>query len=279
MRRALGIPELDHATARRGDARRRSSSRPIRTSSRRCASCASAGMTVVIASNWDCSLPEWLRPTGILEPGGRRGHLGRGRARPSRARACSSGRSGSRASSRRRRCTWATRSTTTSRAPRRPESAACCSSARAIRRPAWSRSARFASCPPYSDVRAARRLRTAAPASARPAGAAGGRRAALAGLVRGRGLPGRADRDADRGGDRSRPPRAPPQTTRTRRSRSSPRSSRALIFIGTAVLFASFTRKPQAGAVRAAAHALLAGGRLGGARDAHLLRAGGALLA
>ena len=24
-------------------------------------------MTVVIASNWDCSLPEWLRPTGILE--------------------------------------------------------------------------------------------------------------------------------------------------------------------------------------------------------------------
>ena len=25
------------------------------------------GMTVVIASNWDCSLPEWLRPTGILE--------------------------------------------------------------------------------------------------------------------------------------------------------------------------------------------------------------------
>ena len=25
------------------------------------------GMTVVIASNWDCSLPEWLRPTGILD--------------------------------------------------------------------------------------------------------------------------------------------------------------------------------------------------------------------
>jgi putative hydrolase of the HAD superfamily len=25
------------------------------------------GLTVVIASNWDCSLPEWLRPTGILE--------------------------------------------------------------------------------------------------------------------------------------------------------------------------------------------------------------------
>jgi len=25
------------------------------------------GVALVIASNWDCSLPEWLRPTGILE--------------------------------------------------------------------------------------------------------------------------------------------------------------------------------------------------------------------
>jgi putative hydrolase of the HAD superfamily len=25
------------------------------------------GMTIVIASNWDCSLPEWLGPTGILD--------------------------------------------------------------------------------------------------------------------------------------------------------------------------------------------------------------------
>jgi putative hydrolase of the HAD superfamily len=66
MRRALGVPELDHPTARRamlgaleftaypdvlpalGELRER-------------------GLTLVIASNWDCSLPDWLRPTGILE--------------------------------------------------------------------------------------------------------------------------------------------------------------------------------------------------------------------
>ncbi len=65
MRRALGVPELDHAAARRamlgaleftpypdvlpalGELRER-------------------GLTLVIASNWDCSLPDWLRPTGIL---------------------------------------------------------------------------------------------------------------------------------------------------------------------------------------------------------------------
>jgi putative hydrolase of the HAD superfamily len=66
MRRALDIPELDHATARRamlgaleftaypdvlpalGELRER-------------------GVVRVIASNWDCSLPDWLEPTGILE--------------------------------------------------------------------------------------------------------------------------------------------------------------------------------------------------------------------
>jgi putative hydrolase of the HAD superfamily len=66
LRRGLGIEALDHATARRAmlgsleftpytdvlpaldDLRER-------------------GVTVVIASNWDCSLAEWLRPTGILE--------------------------------------------------------------------------------------------------------------------------------------------------------------------------------------------------------------------
>jgi putative hydrolase of the HAD superfamily len=66
MRRALGIEELDHATARRvmlgaleftpyPDVE--SALRELRD----------RGMTVVIASNWDCSLPDWLRPTGILE--------------------------------------------------------------------------------------------------------------------------------------------------------------------------------------------------------------------
>jgi putative hydrolase of the HAD superfamily len=66
LRKGLGIAELDHATARRallasleftayedvlpalGELRDR-------------------GLTVVIASNWDCSLPDWLGPAGILE--------------------------------------------------------------------------------------------------------------------------------------------------------------------------------------------------------------------
>jgi putative hydrolase of the HAD superfamily len=66
MRRALGIDGLDHATARRamlgsleftaypdvlhalGQLRER-------------------GVALVVASNWDCSLPDWLAPTGILE--------------------------------------------------------------------------------------------------------------------------------------------------------------------------------------------------------------------
>ena len=66
MRRALGIDALEHATARRAmlgsleftpypdvlpalrDLRER-------------------GVTIVVASNWDCSLPDWLAPTGILE--------------------------------------------------------------------------------------------------------------------------------------------------------------------------------------------------------------------
>ena len=96
MRRALELPDLDHVTARRamlgalefrpypdvlptlGELRERS-------------------LTVVIASNWDCSLPEWLGPTGITRAGGRRGHLGRGgRAEAEharvRARACDCGR-------------------------------------------------------------------------------------------------------------------------------------------------------------------------------------------
>ena len=66
MRRALGIDGLDHATARRamlgsleftaypdvlpalGELRER-------------------GVALVVASNWDCSLPDWLAPTGILD--------------------------------------------------------------------------------------------------------------------------------------------------------------------------------------------------------------------
>ena len=90
MRRALEHPRARprHRAARRCWAR--SSSRPIRTSSRRCASCASAGMTVVIASNWDCSLPEWLGPPGsssLVDGVVTSAEVGRGQAEPARVRA------------------------------------------------------------------------------------------------------------------------------------------------------------------------------------------------
>jgi putative hydrolase of the HAD superfamily len=66
MMEALELPRLDHATARRamlgaleftafpdaleglGDLRER-------------------GHSLVVVSNWDCSLPDWLGPTGLLE--------------------------------------------------------------------------------------------------------------------------------------------------------------------------------------------------------------------
>jgi putative hydrolase of the HAD superfamily len=66
LRKAIGVPGLDHANARRamlgaleftaypdvlpalGELRGR-------------------GVTLVVASNWDCSLSDWLRPPGILE--------------------------------------------------------------------------------------------------------------------------------------------------------------------------------------------------------------------
>jgi putative hydrolase of the HAD superfamily len=66
MREGLGLPGLDHATARRvmlgaleftpfGDVA------PALRELRR------AGHTLVVVSNWDCSLPDWLRPAGILD--------------------------------------------------------------------------------------------------------------------------------------------------------------------------------------------------------------------
>ena len=66
MRRALDIPELDHATARRVmlDALEFTPYPDVEPALR---DLRERGMTVVIASNWDCSLPEWLRPTGILD--------------------------------------------------------------------------------------------------------------------------------------------------------------------------------------------------------------------
>ena len=66
MRRALDIPELDHATARQAmlGALEFTPYPDVEPALRELRD---RGMTVVIASNWDCSLPEWLRPAGILD--------------------------------------------------------------------------------------------------------------------------------------------------------------------------------------------------------------------
>jgi putative hydrolase of the HAD superfamily len=66
LRRGLGVPELDHATARRAmlgslEFEPYPDVLPALRELR------DRGVTIVIASNWDCSLPEWLRRAGILE--------------------------------------------------------------------------------------------------------------------------------------------------------------------------------------------------------------------
>jgi putative hydrolase of the HAD superfamily len=66
MRRALAIPELDHATARRAMLGALEFT-PYPDVEPALHDLRERGMTVVIASNWDCSLPQWLRPTGILD--------------------------------------------------------------------------------------------------------------------------------------------------------------------------------------------------------------------
>jgi putative hydrolase of the HAD superfamily len=65
MRAALAVPGLDHATARRTmmaalEFTRYPDAVPALTALR------SRGLTLVIASNWDCSLPEWLGPPGLI---------------------------------------------------------------------------------------------------------------------------------------------------------------------------------------------------------------------
>ena len=66
MRRALGIQELDHATARRAmlGALEFTPYPDVEPALR---DLRERGLTVVIASNWDRSLPEWLGPPGILD--------------------------------------------------------------------------------------------------------------------------------------------------------------------------------------------------------------------
>jgi putative hydrolase of the HAD superfamily len=66
MRRALGVPGLDHASARRAMLGALEFT-PYADVLPALGQLRERGITLVIASNWDCSLPEWLRPTGILE--------------------------------------------------------------------------------------------------------------------------------------------------------------------------------------------------------------------
>jgi putative hydrolase of the HAD superfamily len=66
MRRALDVPGLDHATARRAMLGALEFS-PYPDVLPALAELRGRGLTLVVASNWDCSLPDWLRPPGILE--------------------------------------------------------------------------------------------------------------------------------------------------------------------------------------------------------------------
>jgi putative hydrolase of the HAD superfamily len=62
----LALPGLDHATARRAmlDALEFAPYPDVAPALRELRS---AGWRLVIASNWDCSLPDWLAPLGLLE--------------------------------------------------------------------------------------------------------------------------------------------------------------------------------------------------------------------
>ena len=66
MRRALELPELDLAAARRAMLGSLEFT-PFPDANPALSELRERGLTVVIASNWDCSLPDWLRPAGILE--------------------------------------------------------------------------------------------------------------------------------------------------------------------------------------------------------------------
>jgi putative hydrolase of the HAD superfamily len=66
MRRALELPDLDHATARRAMLEALEF-RPYPDVLPALAELRERGVTLVIASNWDCSLQEWLGPAGITE--------------------------------------------------------------------------------------------------------------------------------------------------------------------------------------------------------------------
>ena len=66
MMEALALPGLDHATARRAmlgalEFRAFDDVEPALRELRE------SGLRLVVLSNWDCSLPDWLGPAGVLE--------------------------------------------------------------------------------------------------------------------------------------------------------------------------------------------------------------------
>ena len=243
MRRALELPDLDHATARRAMLGALEF-RPYPDVLPTLGELRERGLTVVIASNWDCSLPEWLGPAGIIElvdgvvtsaevgapkPNTRVFERALAIAGVEPAEALHVGDKvdndveGARA------------------AGVRGDSPA------ARGRPAaqtWRPFPRFGSSPPYSDWPWSTLNRSHA-APARAPGAARGGRAALAAVVRGRRIPRGADLDAHRrghrrGGHRRQHDDANPTFTVVATF------LQGVIFIGTAVLFASFAGKPRA---------------------------------
>ncbi len=66
MRRALELPGLDHATARRAMLEALEF-RPFPDVLPALGELRERGLTLVVASNWDCSLPDWLEPAGVTE--------------------------------------------------------------------------------------------------------------------------------------------------------------------------------------------------------------------
>jgi putative hydrolase of the HAD superfamily len=66
MMEALELPGLDHATARRAMLGALEFT-PYRDALEGLADLRERGHRLVVVSNWDCSLPDWLGPTGLLE--------------------------------------------------------------------------------------------------------------------------------------------------------------------------------------------------------------------
>jgi putative hydrolase of the HAD superfamily len=66
LRRALGVPGLDHAPARRAMLAALAFT-PYPDVVPGLRALRERGLTLVIASNWDCSLPDWLTPPRLID--------------------------------------------------------------------------------------------------------------------------------------------------------------------------------------------------------------------